>query len=320
MIRNMRDALAKVALCAAALVTLAACGSTNPSTNQSRPTATIAPSSSSTSNSSTTAGSSRSSTTSPGTSTGGPSTTTATDAFVPIVEPFDPGHPASSKPGPANCDTQTSTLDIEECLEDKTESADAAIDAVQAARYASASSAGRSTILAGDRAWLAARSPVCSVAFHSGGTIDGIDVATCLLSESTARLDFVKGITPAEAVLTSTDDPDASAIDWYAAPDGSRIGEVDTQGDQTGGVIIGWTIIGGAGGYVVEPGDFEFRDGTFVDAGLVTPASAVGHRVTTGVEYTFDIDYSTLSQDPHEASRTGGYTYSPNGVAVAVWK
>jgi hypothetical protein len=40
---------------------------------------------------------------------------------------------------------------------------------------------------------------VCAEAFRSGGTIDGVNTAGCLLAESTARLDALKGITPAEA-------------------------------------------------------------------------------------------------------------------------
>ena len=58
-----------------------------------------------------------------------------------------------------------------------------------------------------DSAWLAARATVCSKAYQSGGTIDGINIAGCLLDESTAWLAGVKGTTPAEAMLKSTDSP-----------------------------------------------------------------------------------------------------------------
>jgi hypothetical protein len=77
--------------------------------------------------------------------------------FVGIVEPFDPGHPARTEPAPANCYSQPSTASIDECFEIRTENTDAAIDAVQQARYDAAPPAGQAAILAQDSAWLAAR-------------------------------------------------------------------------------------------------------------------------------------------------------------------
>jgi uncharacterized protein YecT (DUF1311 family) len=92
--------------------------------------------------------------------------------------------------------------------EARAENADAKIDAVQQGRYAAASPSARVAILAQDRAWLAARGPVCEAAFLTGGTIDGINVSACLLDESTARLDAMEGIVPPEATLKSTDNTD----------------------------------------------------------------------------------------------------------------
>src|ERR1017187_2133950 len=86
------------------------------------------------------------------------------------------------------CGGQQTTLAITQCFEDRTENTDAAIETVQLARYTSGSPSQRAAILAEDAAWLSARRPVCALAFHSGGTIDGINVASCLLDESTARL------------------------------------------------------------------------------------------------------------------------------------
>ncbi len=48
----------------------------------------------------------------------------AAAAFTPIVEPFDPGHPARTRPAPASCGGQPTTLAIEQCYEAKIESAD----------------------------------------------------------------------------------------------------------------------------------------------------------------------------------------------------
>jgi uncharacterized protein YecT (DUF1311 family) len=150
-----------------------------------------------------------------GMATAGPATASASASaagFVGMVEPFDPGHPARTEPAPADCYSQPSTASIDECFETRTENTDAAIDAVQQARYDAASPAGRAAILAQDSAWLAARGPVCQVAFHSGGSVDEINTGACLLQESTARLDAVKGIAPPEAMLKATDSPNPDAL------------------------------------------------------------------------------------------------------------
>jgi acetate---CoA ligase (ADP-forming) len=237
--------------------------------------------------------------------------------FVAIVEPWDPGHPARAQASPASCGSQSSTLAIEQCYEAKTETADASIDSVQLSHYASASSAGRAAILAQDRAWLAARGPVCQAAFHTGGTIDGISVAACLLEESTARLDAVSGITPPEAKLKSTDSTDPNDLSWYTTPEGSRIAMLDTQGDQTGGVIIAWIIIGGADGFVVNPRQFYFSDGSYTNYGVVGPPNPTYHRVGTGQMYQFGIDYQHLDRAPVNSAE--GFVYVP-GTPVAIWQ
>jgi uncharacterized protein YecT (DUF1311 family) len=254
-----------------------------------------------------------------GTAAATTSASAAAAAVTPIVEPFDPGHPARTKPAPASCDGLSSTLAIEQCYEARTENADTAIDAVQLAHYQSGSPAQRTAVNTGDSAWLAARQPVCAKAFHSGGTVDGINAAGCLLAESTARLDALKGVTPAEAVLKSTDSTDPGALSWYTTPEGTRIAMIDTQGDTTGGVIISWVVIGGANGFVVDPAQFTYVDRSFTDPGKVQAPDPSGHRVSAGAEYQFGIDYSHLSADPYSGKRTGGWVYAP-GTPVAVWR
>jgi uncharacterized protein YecT (DUF1311 family) len=272
-------------------------------------------------------GSSGSSSSSPSTSpatpsaSGRPSAPAATTVppFAAIIEPFDPGHPAQAKASPADCGSQPSTLAIEQCYESQTENTDAQIDTVQQGLYDNASSSARSTILAQDSAWLAARGPVCQAAFNTGGTIDGISVAACLLDESTARLDAVKHIVPPEAKLKSTDSTDPNDLSWYTTPEGSRIAEIDTQGDQTGGAVISWVIVGGAQGFVINPKQFFFQDGSFTDPGIIEGADPTYHKVATGVMYQFGIDYSKLSSDPNAAQGSGGYVYVP-GSPVAIWQ
>ena len=238
--------------------------------------------------------------------------------FVGIVEPFDPGHPARIEPAPADCYNQPSTASIEQCFETRTENTDAAIDAVQQVRYAAAPPSEQAAILAQDSAWLAARAPVCQLAFDSGGSMDEINTGACLLQESTVRLDAVKGITPPEGKLRSTDSPDPGALSWYTTPEGSRIAELDTQGDQSGGGIIAWIIIGGADGFVVNPAQFYFSDESFTDPGVVQPPGPDYHRVGTGQEYQFLIDYSHLSAAP-AGNPAAGFVYAP-GTPVAVWQ
>jgi uncharacterized protein YecT (DUF1311 family) len=244
-----------------------------------------------------------------------PSASASTTAFVPIVEPFDPGHPARHRPAPASCGGQGTTPAIEQCYQARTENADAVINAVQLSHYQGGSAAQQAAILAGDSAWLAARQPVCATAFPGGGS----DIVACLLDESTARLDALQGITPPEAKLKSTDNTDPRAFSWYTTPEGSRIAMVDTQGDGTGGAIIAWVIIAGADGFVINPSQFYFSDGSFTDHGVVQPPNPSFHRVAPGTEYQFAIDYSHLSADPNSAQGTGGYVYVP-GVPVAIWR
>jgi len=252
----------------------------------------------------------------------GPATAHATSAppFADIVEPFDPGHPAQAKSAPADCGSQSSTLAIVQCFENQTETADAQIDTVGQQLYNSASSVtAKTAIVAQLGAWLTARGPVCQAAFHTGGTIDQVNIASCLLDESTARLDAMKNITPPEAKLKSTDSTDPSQLSWYTTPEGSRIAEIDTQGDQTGGAVISWVIIGGAQGFVVNPKQFFFQDGAFTDPGVIQGANPTYHQVATGQMYQFGIDYSKLSKDPNASKGSGGYVYVP-GTPVAVWQ
>ena len=240
-------------------------------------------------------------------------------AFAPIVEPFDPGHPARVLTTPASCGSLSTTLAIEKCYEDKTETYDAQIDQVQQNRYQSGNLAQQTAIGDDDTAWLKARQTVCTKAYQTGGTIDGINIAACLFDESTARLLGLRGTIPPEATLKSTDSTSLSDVAWYTTPEGSRIGMIDTQGDSTGGVIIAWVVIGGWQGFVVNPAQFFFSDGAFTDKGILQPpATAAGYKVAPGAQYQFTVDYSHLSADPNSAKGAGGFVYAP-GNPVALW-
>ena len=249
---------------------------------------------------------------------GGTASAATVSSFVSIVEPFDPGHPARAESAPARCGGQSTAIEIERCYQAKTENVDAQIDVAQSARYSSAAPAARKTIVAQDSAWLAARAPVCAAAFNTGGTIDGISAAACLLDESSARLAAVKGIVPPEARLKGTDSTDPNQLSWYTTPEGSRIAEISTQGDQTGGAVVAWVIVGGANGFVVNPRQFYFQDGSFTDPGVPEPSTPSYYRVPAGKKFEFDIDYSKLAKDPNADKSAAGYLYAP-GHPVAVW-
>jgi uncharacterized protein YecT (DUF1311 family) len=249
---------------------------------------------------------------------GGTASAATVSSFVSIVEPFDPGHPARAEPAPASCGGQSTAIEIERCYQAKTENVDAQIDVAQSARYSSAAPAGRKTILTQDSAWLAARAPVCAAAFNTGGTIDSTSAGACLLDESSARLAAVKGITPPEARLKGTDSTDPNQLSWYNTPEGSRIAEISTQGYQTGGAVVAWVIVGGANGFVVNPRQFYFQDGSFTDPGVPEPSTPSYCRVPAGQKFEFDIDYSKLAKDPNADKSAAGYLYAP-GHPVAVW-
>jgi len=240
-------------------------------------------------------------------------------AFVSIVEPFDPGHPARTEPNPGHCYAQQSTVGIEQCFDTKTENTDVRIDAAQLARFRRSTAAGQVAINTQDREWLAARVRVCKAVYHTGGTIDLINIARCQLDESTARLYRVTGTVASKARLPQTDSIDLSQLAYYTTPGGTRIAEIDTQGDETGGEVVAWVIIGGYQGFTVHPAQFSYKDGSFTDAGIVQPPNPRGHRVAPGAIYQFTIDYSTISHDPHAARGTGGYVYVPGGHVLADW-
>ncbi len=240
-------------------------------------------------------------------------------AFVPIVELFDPGHPARTEPNPGNCYAQLSTVDIEQCFDTKTENTDARIDAAQLARFRRSAAAAQAAINVQDSEWLAARLRVCEAVYHTGGTIDIINIASCQLDESTARLYGVTGTAAPKAVLPQTDMVDLSQLAYYTTAGGTRIAEIDTQGDETGGGVVAWVIIGGYQGFTVHPAQFRYEDGSFADAGIIQPPNPRCHLVAPGAVYQFSIDYSTISHDPHVDQGTGGYVYAPGGRVLAKW-
>jgi hypothetical protein len=105
-----------------------------------------------------------------------------------------------------------SAVGIEQCFDTKTENTDARIDAAQLARFRRSTAAAQVAINTQDGKWLAARVRVCKAVYNTGGTIDIIDIASCQLDESIARLYHVTGTCAPKATLPQTDSIDLSQL------------------------------------------------------------------------------------------------------------
>jgi uncharacterized protein YecT (DUF1311 family) len=246
----------------------------------------------------------------------------AAPVFVPIRETFDGNRVARPLPAAATCKKATTTLQLVACNNARTENVDVQINAVRAKQFAAATTdAARRAINADGAAWLANRLTVCEVSYpaEGGGTIGEVIVSGCLTNVSRARLALLQGRPVPIAHLVATDDTDPHATQYTTTGTGSLIGAIDTQGDQTGGVVIAWVVIGGYKGFTVKTGSFTYVDGAFVDKGIVAGHPG-GHHVAAGHQYVFDIDYSTLPKDPNATKGTGRFEFRSAGHLVGTWK
>lgn len=239
-------------------------------------------------------------------------------AFRPIVEPFDPGHAAHTRPGGKNCSSESSTADIELCFEVAVENTDARIDKVREASFTNADAASQRRINADDTLWLQQRAPICEEFYNSGGTIDGVNIGSCLLDESTARLAALQRTSQQPEQLQASDDASMQGgVQFYTAGDGTRIAAIHSQGDQHGGAVIDWTIIGGYRGFTIKASAFTFVDGQFTDAGVAQAAAPTNVRSAHRVDLS--IDYTQLAKDPNASKKSGRFVYAPNGHVAAAF-
>lgn len=298
--------LAMAAVSAIGVGVLAGCSGSGSSTGSSATPGTTA----------TASGASSNSATAPAATVTAPPSTIA---FVPIIEPFDPGHPARTRQAGADCPGDQYTLATAQCYHDMAEAQDVQTDATLQARFATANPVARAIMNADDQAWLAARGPVCAKAYHTGGTTDQVNIARCLADESLTRMYVVQGFqTPTQVLKLNSASHNPATTSWYSAPDGSRIGLVGIQGDTIDGAVITWSVIAGANGFVLNPDQFYYRNGYFIDEGATGKPDPNGHRMAPGTEYTFRIDYSNLANDPYRFLDPGQFTYAPAGE-IAVW-
>jgi uncharacterized protein YecT (DUF1311 family) len=119
----------------------------------------------------------------------GPTATTA--AAVPaaalryqkIREPF-------SRPG--ECNEDGSTLEMTACVLEQVIDVDSTVDALQLKRFEQAKDAKRAGILAEYASWLKGRTTTCAAT--SGGSIDQVTEAQCLLTASQNRVETLNDV------------------------------------------------------------------------------------------------------------------------------
>jgi uncharacterized protein YecT (DUF1311 family) len=109
------------------------------------------------------------------------STTSPTAAPLPYV----PIHEVFSAPG--RCREDGSTLEMMDCFLHQVVTADTTVDTLQKQRFDQAPASTRVTLLGDDATWLKGRQTTCSRNL-TGGTIDRVTTAQCLLRVSQARI------------------------------------------------------------------------------------------------------------------------------------
>jgi uncharacterized protein YecT (DUF1311 family) len=97
-----------------------------------------------------------------------------------VVEPFSP---------PGTCKSDGDTLEMIDCILEQVVDVDSTVDSLQLQRFELASVSKQLGILADDGHWLKSRSKTCTAAATSGGSIDQITVAQCLLKASQKRVE-----------------------------------------------------------------------------------------------------------------------------------
>lgn len=249
-------------------------------------------------------------------SSNGPSVTTpastSPSAFVPIVEPFDSGHPARAQSAPpaGGCSAMTSTVDIATCELDQAETTDARIDAVQRGRFDAASPAGAAAINADDRAWLAARGPICQAAYHSGGSIDQINIAGCIRAESATRLAVFTHSLPSPVTGTANWAGNDRQPSYVTLADGTRIGV--TVSPDTSGLTVTFIVVAGYRGLALSAGQFGR-----VQGGQVVAGPAAGPPELAGTQLAPAGTASWAEHFPNGQAPADQFGYASGGHLLA---
>jgi uncharacterized protein YecT (DUF1311 family) len=113
---------------------------------------------------------------------GAPTSTSVAPAdlrYVAIVEPFS---------APGTCAENGNTVELTNCVLEQIEDVDSTVDSLQLARFEKAPGKQRASILKEYATWLAGRTSSCRAKATSGGSIDQITAAQCMLKGSKDRV------------------------------------------------------------------------------------------------------------------------------------
>jgi uncharacterized protein YecT (DUF1311 family) len=107
----------------------------------------------------------------------------ATAKYRPVAEPFSP---------PGTCNSNGSTLEMTACVLEQVVDVDSSVDQLQLDRFELAPASKQAALLADDAKWSKHRSATCNATATSGGTLDQLTVAQCLLKVGQARVKALK--------------------------------------------------------------------------------------------------------------------------------
>ena len=189
------------------------------------------------------------------------------------------------------------------------------------ARYASASPAERATILAQDSAWLAARGAgvrrrLQHRRHHRRDQRRGLPARREQRPARRGQGDHPAGgqCSRAPTAPTRTSCPGTPRRKGPASPRSTP------RATRPAAAIVAWVIVGGADGFVVNPKQFYFQDGSFTDPGIARAAEPRLFTASRPARSTSSPSTTPrLAKDPNANKSAAGYLYAP-GTPVAVWR
>jgi uncharacterized protein YecT (DUF1311 family) len=107
----------------------------------------------------------------------------ATPRYQPVAEPFS---------APGTCNENGNTQEMTACILEQVVDVDSTVDSLQVQRFELAPASKQAAILAEYAAWLKNRSTTCNAKAKTGGSIDQLTVARCLLQASQDRVETLK--------------------------------------------------------------------------------------------------------------------------------
>jgi uncharacterized protein YecT (DUF1311 family) len=102
-----------------------------------------------------------------------------------MVEPFSP---------PGTCDQNGTTLEISNCALEQVIDVDSTVNSLQQRRFEETPAAQQAGVLAEYARWLSGRTTKCRAKANTGGTVDAITAAQCLLRSSQDRVETLNDV------------------------------------------------------------------------------------------------------------------------------